>query len=504
MTGVKAVIFPVLDIDAFSPITQSVPEYLLPLANKPILEYWIEQLVTGGIKDIVVVVKHLPYDTERYFEDGGRWGASISYALIREFAGLGDALGRIPGIGEGTLICLPGNWIMEPALGRLLEVHQQTGGVLTLFDHQGQGEFVDLLRKGEAGTGYRTAPFVLAAKEVPALASSGTCRDLNDTVSYFLDLEKPPSCCRIRCCYGEMNNLADYWGLNLRLLRGEFRDVIIRGRQTGDRIWIGRNTRVHSTAVLKPPLHIGDNSLIGEGAVVGGGTVLGDTVIVDSYAVVDESVVLSNTYVGSNTEVKGAVVRKNFMMKAREGLKVFLADNVVLGDLEKEYVTRNSRRVFNLVLGFLLLSLFSPVLGGLFLCALLAGRREKFGSEERFRHLETIDLEGNLRPKPFHLFVCRTSNRLFQRLPGLINVIRGDINLVGNAPLTSEEVQSLREDWCTLRFYAPIGLFHIWDAEGAKDITFDEKLVMENYYAGTHSMKYDVIILLRSLRSLLI
>ena len=86
-----------------------------------------------------------------------------------------------------------------------------------------------------------------------------------------------------------------------------------------------------------------------------------------------------------------------------------------------------------------------------------------------------------------------------RKLPWLLSVIKGNMNLVGNSPLSQEQVASLEEEWQTLRFKAATGLFHLWEVEGGEDLTWDEILVMENYYAGTRSFLGDAKILFRSL-----
>jgi lipopolysaccharide/colanic/teichoic acid biosynthesis glycosyltransferase len=79
-----------------------------------------------------------------------------------------------------------------------------------------------------------------------------------------------------------------------------------------------------------------------------------------------------------------------------------------------------------------------------------------------------------------------------------MNVIKGDMNLVGNAPLTREEVDSLKEEWETIRFQAPAGLFHLWEITGDKDSTWEEKVITDNYYATTRTFWGDIKILVKS------
>ena len=63
------------------PYTFFIPKPMLPLGNKPLLEYIIEWLKNaGGIEKIVVCVSYLHRQIEDYFEDGARYGVEIEYA----------------------------------------------------------------------------------------------------------------------------------------------------------------------------------------------------------------------------------------------------------------------------------------------------------------------------------------------------------------------------------------------------------------------------------------
>ena len=73
----KAVILPTLETESFKPLTNWTPEYLLKITNKTIIEHQIEYLVRYGIREIFLVIKHMPFETESFLGDGKRWGCNI-------------------------------------------------------------------------------------------------------------------------------------------------------------------------------------------------------------------------------------------------------------------------------------------------------------------------------------------------------------------------------------------------------------------------------------------
>ena len=71
------------------PITHTSAKQLVPVANKPILFYGIEDMVEAGIKEIGIIVGDTADEIMAAVGDGSRWGAEVTY--IRQDAPLGLA-----------------------------------------------------------------------------------------------------------------------------------------------------------------------------------------------------------------------------------------------------------------------------------------------------------------------------------------------------------------------------------------------------------------------------
>jgi len=78
-----------------SPLTDTVPKPMLPLGDKPIIEYNIDRLIAFGIKKIYISVKYLGEQIEKYFGDGSKKGISIEYIWEEEFLGTAGALALV-------------------------------------------------------------------------------------------------------------------------------------------------------------------------------------------------------------------------------------------------------------------------------------------------------------------------------------------------------------------------------------------------------------------------
>src|SRR5919201_3158862 len=71
------------------PITHTSAKQLVPVANKPILFYAIESVVSAGISQIGMIVGDTEDEVRAAVGDGSRWGATVTY--IRQSAPLGLA-----------------------------------------------------------------------------------------------------------------------------------------------------------------------------------------------------------------------------------------------------------------------------------------------------------------------------------------------------------------------------------------------------------------------------
>ncbi|MEJ5303129.1 MAG: sugar transferase [Bacteroidales bacterium] len=96
-------------------------------------------------------------------------------------------------------------------------------------------------------------------------------------------------------------------------------------------------------------------------------------------------------------------------------------------------------------------------------------------------------------------------NTSIDELPQLINVLKGDMSIVGNRPLPLYEANMLTTDQYSKRFGAPAGITGLWQVElrGKKGkMSEEERKMLDNNYADNHSFWGDIKLILRTIPAL--
>jgi exopolysaccharide biosynthesis polyprenyl glycosylphosphotransferase len=96
-------------------------------------------------------------------------------------------------------------------------------------------------------------------------------------------------------------------------------------------------------------------------------------------------------------------------------------------------------------------------------------------------------------------FIRRTS---IDETPQIINVLRGEMSLVGPRPGLPSEVSQYQE-WHRRRLEIQPGITGLWQVRGRSELTFDEMVMLDIYYGENWSLGTDVQILVRTIPQIL-
>ena len=124
---------------------------------------------------------------------------------------------------------------------------------------------------------------------------------------------------------------------------------------------------------------------------------------------------------------------------------------------------------------------------------------KQFTPEQMKEFKENFKLENDPRVTKIGKILRKTS---LDELPQLINIIKGDISIIGPRPVISEELEKYGMNKNRFLSVTP-GLTGYWAANGRSDTTYAQRMEMELYYVDNMSFKLDLKVFFKTVLSVL-
>ena len=296
-----------------SPLTNTTPKPMLPIANLPVTEHQLLVAKAAGITKVVLATAYLAETFTPYFGDGSKWGMELKYALETEPLGTGGAIRNAAELifdeisEHEPIVVFNGDVLSRHNLAAQIKLHQSSSALVTLhlvsvedarpygcvpFDETGR--VTDFLEKMDnpvtntinAGC-YVFNPQVVKEIELgkvvsverevfPELLKAGKVIQTFVDDSYWLDMGTPKAL---------LKGSRDYVGS---------RDFIV-----------GENSNISESAKISGASAIGNNVTIGANVEIIS-SIVRDGVIISANCKLENVFVESNTTIPEKTQANGA------------------------------------------------------------------------------------------------------------------------------------------------------------------------------------------------------
>jgi len=476
--GMRAIVFAAGRAGTMPALTESRPEPMLPLMDRPFLQHVVECLVDLGVQQFDFVLSERPDQIEQHFGDGKRWGCEIRYYLARDGAAqyrTGQVLPPIEGkvlVAHGDRLPLVPAGALDSATPAMVETENGWAG-WALVDGAAVAQLASARDEGEAEAMLREA--------APGRVQAGVTLDIRDYRGYLAAHDA--------------------------ILHQQFPLLLLTGRQASEQIWISRNVSIHPTAKLTAPLFVGENCRIAEGVQLGPGAVVGANSALDQQSSVREAVVLPGSYVGESLDLERSIVDQGRLVNVELGAELAIGDEFLLGSMAgKKPRARWARMAGRLFAIGVLLVLWPVVL--LTALILAMGLRAAPFQPERFVVLpaaedpdrwRTSSVRAAARARSLH---SAAAHFILRFLPGLPAVALGRLALVGVEPRAPETVQALPADWRSLYLQSKAGLRTEAFVQYGSQASANERYACEAFYAVSAGFRLDLSILTRYMASI--
>jgi len=322
------------------PITHTGPKQLVPVANKPVIQYAIEDLHEAGITDIAVVLGEAGREAvQAFLGDGSEFGVEITYIVQGSPLGLAHAVGCTRDfVGDEDFVVYLGDNMLDQPLGPVVEPFESgeyaAGVILREVDNPEQfgvatlDEFGDVVRIVEKpdvpetnlvviGT-YLFSPEVFDAIERVEPSERGEL-EITDAFQHLIDDDRPIASFRAEGWWKDTGKPEDILEAN-RLVLEDFEasldGTVEAGAEVVGHVDLHETATIESGATVRGPVSIAAGTTIGDGTYVGPYTSIGsdsevrqahveNTILVGETTITaDETIV--DSLVGAGTTIDSA------------------------------------------------------------------------------------------------------------------------------------------------------------------------------------------------------
>lgn len=349
------------------PLTLVRPKPMIPLVNKPIIEYTIDRLKKSGFNDIILTLNYMSTNIKNHFKDGSEFDVDIRYSVEKWPLGTGGSVKKAEKYIDDTFMVVSGDVLTDINFKDVVKFHKEKGAIATmvLTEVEDPTHFgIAVMDKNNKVTEYLEKPSPEEA--FSNVANTGIYIFEPEIFDFFdgkegeVDFSKdifPEVIKQDAGIYGYVFN--GYWNdigrpetyleatydiLDQKMKQNFYKTKIEEGIGKIGNIWVGENVSIDKRARIEGPVVIGNNCTIEAGCKISRGSVIGDNVSIGKDVNIDGAVLLSGSIIEDNSFLTGCIIDTKCMIDKN----TVVENGVVTGSLVeigRNSIVRSSRSI---------------------------------------------------------------------------------------------------------------------------------------------------------------
>jgi mannose-1-phosphate guanylyltransferase/phosphomannomutase len=331
--NIKAVIMAGGKGTRLRPLTCDIPKPMVPILNKPVMEYSIDLLKKHGITDIAVTMAYMPSIIIDYFETGERWDVNLEYFIEDIPLGTGGSVKNAQEFLDDTFIVISGDALTDLDIREAIEYHKQKKSKATIVlrredvpleygvvitDDSGRiRRFLEKPSWSEVFSDTVNTGIYILEPEVLNYFDKNTNFDFSkDLFPKLLEDEIPMYGYITEDYWNDIGDLNSYMETHFNILDKKV-SVDINAREIEKGVWIEDGVEIGKNTKLDSPVYIAKNSSIKDNVHINSYSIIGPNCNIGNNSSLKKSILWKNSKIGSSTHCRGSVLCNNVELKSR-------------------------------------------------------------------------------------------------------------------------------------------------------------------------------------------
>jgi len=334
------------------PLTYTRPKPLIPVVNRPFLEYQVALLKRHGVEEIVFATNYMADRIQGHFGDGSRFGVSMKYAVEDKPLGTAGAIKNARNVaGRDTIIVLNGDILTDFDISSIMRFHQENRALVTLtlkevpspspygviltddtgrvteFREPSEAQKKALAANPDAPlTGevdyINAGIYIMEPEAVDSIPAGRPVSIERETYPKLLQEGAPIFAVSQNGFWLDIGRAEQYRQATEAILTRAISVDVPGEWQPSGGYWAQEGAEVDPTAHLAPTVHVGARARISAGASITGKTVIGPQCTIGANATLRDCILEEGVVIGDGVHLTGVICDNGVRIEAETVITV--------------------------------------------------------------------------------------------------------------------------------------------------------------------------------------